>query len=238
MFKRLKTLREKAQHHIERIQRNAKMASNIMLLAKEKDLGTNRLIKPLLDFIKTSDVEFLDRLKEGLLEGPPEVTHIYAQSSNGLIGVNAAGNLSGKMPWHSKDDMRHFVECTKGKVVIVGGTTFRGLGNYILKNRHVIVVTGNSATVAAVRCRENHYVADSIEKAYQCARIRIILDNLPNEIMVMGGASIYKQTLHLVTKALVSNIKVEVTGNVYCDWTYPTHVNIKNFYFNGALAND
>lgn len=237
MFKRLKNLRNKVQHQIERIQRNAKMASNVMLLAKDTGLGNNRLVKPILDFIKTSDVEFLNRVQEGLREGPPDVTHIYAQDQNGLIGVNNQDGLHGKMPWDSKDDMRHFVKNTKGKVVIVGGTTFRGFGNYVLKNRTVIIVSRETNTATRIRNLPDHYVVKSIEEAYSLARIRIIKDNLPNEIMILGGASIYKQTLHLVTKVLVSNIKVEAVGNVYCDWTYPANVNIKNFYFTGALSN-
>jgi dihydrofolate reductase len=53
--------------------------------------------------------------------------------------------------------------------------------------------------------------------------------------MVIGGASIYRQTLHLVTDVWLSKINVAVKGNIFRDWTYSKAVNVNEITFEGKV---
>ncbi|MEK1828851.1 dihydrofolate reductase [Priestia megaterium] len=63
------------------------------------------------------------------------ITLIAALDNNNAIGCE------NKLLCRLKDDMRHFVDKTTNKPVIMGATTFASLGNKPLKNRFNIVLT-------------------------------------------------------------------------------------------------
>lgn len=64
---------------------------------------------------------------------------IMAMDSNNGIGIQDA------IPWHNKDDMKHFKETTLNQTVVVGAKTYRGLQPYfkkeILPNRTKLILS-------------------------------------------------------------------------------------------------
>src|SRR4030088_3411564 len=65
----------------------------------------------------------------------PRIYLLAAVASNGVIGV------SGKLPWHLPEDLKHFKQLTLGHPVIMGRRTWESLGR-ALPGRENIVVTG------------------------------------------------------------------------------------------------
>lgn len=63
------------------------------------------------------------------------ISMIYASNPQGVIGF---GNT---LPWNIKEDMRYFVEVTRGKAVIMGRKTFDSLPGGPLKGRTNIVLS-------------------------------------------------------------------------------------------------
>lgn len=233
MFQLLQKLHRKVQHRVERIQRNVKIIRNVELLYSDPAIKSNKLLAKALEFILNNEQSDLEFVMEELNKESVKVTHILAEDVNGCLGSNT-GNV-GKLDWHAPDDMKHFVQSTKGKVCIVGGTTFRSFGARTLKDRQIIVVSNEKNTVERCKALPNHYVVSNVNDAYNLANKLVYgSPDIPKDIMVIGGASIYRQTLHLVTNVLLSKINVDVKGNILRDWDYPKNVTIETLTFEGS----
>lgn len=148
------------------------------------------------------------------------ITQIMAQAQNRCIGDKNT------IPWRCRADMKHFAANTKGKVCIMGRKTFDSI-TPPLKNRTVIVVTRDPMTVNAVKEVEMHATVPSIEEALELAST-LALDK---EIMVVGGATIYQQTMDVTDRLILSTINTTIEGDTFADWEIPDHVEIFPFEF-------
>ncbi len=125
------------------------------------------------------------------------ISIIVAMDENGVIGKNSKG-----MPWHLPADLKRFKEITTGKPVIMGRVTYNTIGKP-LPNRQNIVLTRDPA-FSAPGVEVARSVDEAIEKAKQA-----------EEIMVIGGANIYKQFLPLVGRLYVTRIHAAFEGDTY-----------------------
>lgn len=150
-----------------------------------------------------------------------KVTQIMAVSNDGFIGD---GNT---IPWRCREDMRHFATNTKGKVCIMGRKTFESIVPP-LKDRTVIVVTSNENVAERITQTPNHIAVTSIERALTLASDI----SINGEIMIVGGKTIYEQTIQHTDQLLLSTIDIELkTGDTKFDWEIPDHVEIVPFNF-------
>lgn len=106
------------------------------------------------------------------------------------------------LPWHMPADLKHFKDLTLGKTIIMGGRTFESIGK-ALPGRKTIVLTDNKDFNAP-----NCIIANSIEKSLEIAKN-------DEEIMIAGGASVYKQFLPMAKKMYLTFINAEVDGDFY-----------------------
>ena len=126
---------------------------------------------------------------------------IVAISRNNVIGND------GVMPWHSKEDFKHFKETTMGFPLIMGRKTFYSLGGKPLKGRlNIILTKQNDFSIDA----EGVKVLSSPEEAYDyCER-----ENY-EKCFVIGGGEIYKSEINKMDELIISEMKVEVEGDTY-----------------------
>lgn len=126
----------------------------------------------------------------------PLISLICAMDSNRLIGNN------NKIPWHMPADLAFFKRTTMGKPIIMGRKTFESIGKP-LPGRTNIVVTSNPDLVIP-----GCIIADSIEQA-----IRIN----PNcdEIMIIGGTSVYQQTIGVADHIYMTQIHHSFQGDTW-----------------------
>ena len=124
---------------------------------------------------------------------------VVAVAKNGVIGMD------GDMPWHLPDDLRWFVRHTKRKAVVMGRKTFDSIGGKPMKRRFNIVMTRQPDYVA-----EGCHVAHSLEEAIAAAGDR-------EELVVMGGAHIYKLFLPRANRFYLTRIQGAFEG----DTTFP-----------------
>ena len=124
------------------------------------------------------------------------ISLIAAMDKNRVIGKKNA------LPWYLPADLRHFKELTTGKPIIMGSTTFASIGK-ALPNRINIVLTRDPAFVAN-GCVIVHLVEEALVAAQR-----------HDEIMVIGGANVFKQFLPLANKMYLTMIDAEVDGDVY-----------------------
>lgn len=129
------------------------------------------------------------------------ISLIAALAENRVIGKN------NDLPWRLPDDMKFFMETTKGHYVIMGRKNYDSLKDKYkpLPNRTNIVVT-RQKDFKAPGC----IVVNDIEKSLDIAK-----QNNEREAFVIGGAEIYKLTLQKANKLYLTEIKAEVEGDTY-----------------------
>jgi len=121
---------------------------------------------------------------------------IVAMSSNRVIGVNNT------LPWHLREDLKHFKSLTVGHTIIMGRKTYDSIGR-ALPNRRNIVISRNTE----VSC-EGSEVVHSIEDAFSISKN-------DGEVFVIGGSNIYEQALHLVDHLYITEIKKSFSGDAF-----------------------
>jgi dihydrofolate reductase len=123
------------------------------------------------------------------------VTLIAAAASNRVIGLN------NRLPWRLPADMAYFVAQTRGKPVLMGRKTFESL-NKPLKDRTNVILS-RTLQEAPNGC----VIVRSIEEALQkYAR---------DDLMVIGGAEIYRQVLPHANRILLTEIDQPFEGDAY-----------------------
>ena len=129
------------------------------------------------------------------------VSLIAAVAKNGAIGKN------NDLPWHLPDDMKYFMQTTKGHHVVMGRKNYESLPHKYrpLPHRINYVVT-RQANFSAPGC----VVVNSIEDALQLIR----KDN-PEEIFVIGGGEIYQLALPYAHRLYLTEIDAEISGDTY-----------------------
>ncbi|PHS71573.1 MAG: type 3 dihydrofolate reductase [Methylophaga sp.] len=125
---------------------------------------------------------------------------IVATDQQGLIGKD------NDLPWKLSADLQYFKRVTMGKPLIMGRNTHESIGR-ALPGRHNIIVTKNADYLA-----EGCTVVNSIKQALQLCRD-------VDEVMVMGGASLYKQLLPEADKLYLTLVHAKLEGDTWFpDW--------------------
>ena len=124
------------------------------------------------------------------------ISIIAAMDKNRLIGH---GN---RLPWKLPADMKHFRQLTLGKPVVMGRRTFDSIGKPLAKRSNVILT------------RDHNYRADGciVEHTVDEALIRV---NKHEEVMIIGGSSIYEQFLQRADRFYLTQIHDCFEGDVY-----------------------
>ncbi|MBL8790938.1 MAG: dihydrofolate reductase [Rhizobiales bacterium] len=125
------------------------------------------------------------------------VSLVVAVSRNGVIGRD------GGLPWHISSDLRRFKAVTMGKPVIMGRKTWESLPKKPLPGRTNIIVTRQAAFEAA-----GALVAADVDAALALAALE-----QPEEICVIGGGEIYRQTLPHARRIHLTEVDMDVEGD-------------------------
>ncbi len=104
------------------------------------------------------------------------ISMIVAMAENRAIGKN------NDLLWHLPDDFKHFKKVTMGKPILMGRKTYESIGKP-LSGRENIVVTRDETFFA-----EGITLVNSIPSALEASEQY-------DEVIVIGGASFYKQML-------------------------------------------
>lgn len=124
-------------------------------------------------------------------ETPPRsVGLIVAMDRGGLIGRGLA------LPWRLPLDLAHFKRTTMGKTILMGRRTWQSIGRP-LPGRESWVVTRDTAFRA-----QGARVFGSLEAALTAHK--------RGELMVIGGADLYRQTLPLAQRIYLTEVLADV----------------------------
>ena len=119
------------------------------------------------------------------------ISIIVAIANNRVIGKN------NKLPWDLPADMEHFRKLTLGKPVIMGQKTFESIGKALPGRTNIVLTLDKNFQAPA--CLAAH----SIEEALKFAGNK-------EEVMIIGGVSIYKQFLPLANRLYLTLIDADI----------------------------
>ena len=124
------------------------------------------------------------------------VSIIVALARNRVIGKEDG------LPWHIPNDLKHFKIITMGKPIIMGRKTHESIGRP-LPGRENIILT-----------RDENYKAEGCTVLHSLEAIYEHCNDL-EEIMITGGAEIYKQSLAHVQRLYLTEVYAEVEGDTF-----------------------
>lgn len=118
---------------------------------------------------------------------------IVAVSQNGVIGKN------NDLPWRIPEDWKYFKQTTMGHPVLMGRKTFESLKEPLLGRENIVLT------------RNQNFSVKGATVIFSFAEFR--KRDLCQEIFVIGGAQIYRQTLPFVKKVYLTRIYEDFEGD-------------------------
>ena len=143
-----------------------------------------------------------------------ELVHIVATDLDGCIGKDNA------LMWHLPADLKRFKELTSGGVVVMGRKTFESLDCKPLPNRINIVITSNPI-YQLDHMRKDLFFYTSVDTAIAKAKYEASTLGL-EEVWVIGGQSIYEQTIKYVDSIEKTLIYSKFNGDTH--YKIPTNI--------------
>ncbi|MGH8455456.1 MAG: dihydrofolate reductase [Stenotrophobium sp.] len=123
------------------------------------------------------------------------VSLIAALDENRLIG------RAGGLPWRLPNDLRHFKALTLGKTILMGRKTWDSLGCPLPQREHWVLTRAKD--FSAEGCR----VFANVDEALSA--------HVEGELMVVGGAEIYRQTLPAADRLYLTHVHARLEGDTW-----------------------
>ena len=130
------------------------------------------------------------------------ISHLVALSNNYVIGVN------NDLPWKLKKDLQHFSAYTQNKVIVMGRKTFESIGRP-LPNRKNIVISSTLSSTSEIQ------IVNSLEQAISEATDWNKENKLAEEVVLIGGGYIFKESINLVNKLVLTRVNCDIDGDVF-----------------------
>lgn len=128
-----------------------------------------------------------------------QIIQIVAVSNNNVIGKDYG------LLWSLPNDMRWFKNKTWALPVVMGRKTFKSLDHKPMNGRLNVVITRQADFKA-----DGVTVVANIEDAIAFCKLQQY-----NEIMIIGGGEIYKQSLPLTDKIYLTRVDTIVEGDTH-----------------------
>jgi dihydrofolate reductase len=125
----------------------------------------------------------------------PVITLVAAMDEARAIGRDNA------LPWHLPADLAHFKTLTLDKPILMGRKTWESLPGLLPRRRHLVV------------SRDPGYRAEGCE-VFGSLEAAIAAADEP-ELMIVGGASIYAQSLPLARRLQLTIVRTQVAGDAW-----------------------
>lgn len=122
------------------------------------------------------------------------LTLITAHDPNLVIG------LDGQLPWRYSEDLKHFKSVTLGNTIIMGRGVFEELNEKPLPGRRNIVLSRTK-------------VYSNVETFSSLKEALTVLED--DEVFIIGGGILYKETLPIADKLIITEINKEYKGDTF-----------------------
>ena len=135
-----------------------------------------------------------------------KISMIVAMAEDRVIG------LDNKMPWHLPGDLKFFKRVTLGKPVIMGRKTYQSIGRPLPGRTNIVLTRDKNLQIEGVSCVQTVQQALDIVQGAE-------------EVMVIGGATIYEQFLNQANRLYLTFIDLKTQG----DTQFPDYQAVANW---------
>ncbi len=131
------------------------------------------------------------------------ISLVVAVARNGAIGIKSG------LPWRLPGDLAFFKRVTMGKPILMGRKTWESLPRKPLPGRPNLIVTREAGYQA-----EGAEVFSDLESALARGQ-DLARASGANDIAVIGGADIYRQTLPIATHLYLTEVQAEPEADTF-----------------------
>jgi dihydrofolate reductase len=124
------------------------------------------------------------------------ISIIVAVAENGVIGSN------NRLPWHLPDDLKRFKALSLGKPIVMGRRTFDSIGRPLPGRTNIVISRQSKLMIPGT------VVVLSLDDA-------LIAASAAPEIVVIGGAEIFKQVLPRTNTIHLTRVHARIEGDVF-----------------------
>ena len=124
------------------------------------------------------------------------ISLIVAMDLNRVIGND------GDLPWRLSSDLKHFKKITMGKPIVMGRITHESIGRPLPGRENVVI------------SRDKDYQTRdcTVLHSLECVYAKF---HDTDEIMIMGGAELYAQTLDKAKRIYLTEVHAKMKGDTY-----------------------
>ncbi len=126
------------------------------------------------------------------------ISAIVAVSRNNVIGRD------NQLPWYLPADLKYFKKTTLNRHVVMGRKSFEAIGKPLPKRTNIVVT--RDPFFIATGC----IVVHSLDEAISIAR-----NNGEEELFILGGGEIFRQSWPLLDRIYLTLVGAEVEGDVF-----------------------
>ena len=127
-----------------------------------------------------------------------KISCVVAVANNNVIGKN------NDIPWYLPADLKYFKKITLDHHILMGRNCYQSIGRPLPKRTNVIIT--RDPFFIASNCLIAHSINEALEIAY---------DNGEEEVMIIGGGTIYKQTQGLWDTLYITEVDLNVDGDIF-----------------------
>lgn len=129
----------------------------------------------------------------------PTITLIVAAADNGAIGRDNG------LPWHLPEDLKRFKRLTMGKPIVMGRKTYESIGKPLPGRQNIVVTRDRGYRADGITVV--HDVDGALRAAGEAAEAA--------EIMIIGGAELFRLFLPRATRVHLTRVHADVDGDVH-----------------------
>ena len=127
-----------------------------------------------------------------------KISLVVAASQNNVIGRD------NQLPWHLPEDLEYFKSVTMDKPILMGRRTFDSIGRPLPGRRNIVIT------------RDLEWDAEGVEVVHSVDDA-LAAGSLANsdEIMIIGGAQIYRECLPIADRLYLTRVEAEIDGDAF-----------------------
>ena len=116
------------------------------------------------------------------------------------MATNRVIGADGALPWHLPADLRRFKAVTMGHHLLMGRTTFESIGRPLPGRTSIVLTRDRAAAIPGVVVA--HSLAEGIDLAAG-----------DTDLFVIGGEEVFRATLPIADRILLTEIRLDVAGD-------------------------
>lgn len=124
------------------------------------------------------------------------------------IGANNVIGRDGALPWRLPSDLAFYKQTTMGKPIVMGRRTYESIGRPLPGRTNIVVSRNESFRPDGV------LTAADLDAAIELAKSIAAADGV-DEIVIVGGETIYRQAMAYADRLYVTHVDVSPEGDAY-----------------------